>query len=45
MIPAMSQPTTRVLALLEMLQAREVTGGAELARVLESTAARCVATS
>jgi len=31
----MSQPTTRVLALLEMLQAREVTGGAELARVLE----------
>jgi predicted DNA-binding transcriptional regulator YafY len=33
--PAMSQPTTRVLALLEMLQAREVTGGAELARALE----------
>jgi predicted DNA-binding transcriptional regulator YafY len=31
----MSQPTTRVLALLEMLQAREVTGGAELARALE----------
>src|SRR5688572_28960704 len=31
----MSQPTTRVLALLEMLQAREVTGGAELARTLE----------
>ncbi len=31
----MSQPTTRVLALLEMLQAREVIGGAELARALE----------
>jgi predicted DNA-binding transcriptional regulator YafY len=31
----MSQPTTRVLTLLEMLQAREVTGGAELARALE----------
>jgi predicted DNA-binding transcriptional regulator YafY len=31
----MSQPTTRVLALLEMLQAREVTGGADLARALE----------
>ena len=31
----MSQPTTRVLALLEMLQAREVTGGAELAQALE----------
>ena len=31
----MSQPTTRVLQLLEMLQAREVTGGAELARALE----------
>src|ERR1044072_2413094 len=31
----MSQPTTRVLALLEMLQAREVTGGAQLARDLE----------
>ncbi len=31
----MSQPTTRVLALLEMLQEREVTGGAELARTLE----------
>src|SRR5262252_7837807 len=31
----MSQPTTRVLALLELLQAREVTGGAELARALE----------
>lgn len=31
----MSQPTTRVLALLEMLQAREVTGGAELAHALE----------
>jgi predicted DNA-binding transcriptional regulator YafY len=31
----MSQPTTRVLALLEMLQSREVTGGAELARALE----------
>src|SRR5262252_1579952 len=31
----MSQPTTRVLALLEMLQAREVTGGAELARALQ----------
>src|SRR3954464_12765017 len=32
---AMSQPTTRVLTLVEMLQAREVTGGAELARALE----------
>jgi predicted DNA-binding transcriptional regulator YafY len=31
----MSQPTTRVLALLELLQARDVTGGAELARALE----------
>jgi len=31
----MSQPTTRVLQLLEMLQAREVSGGAELARALE----------
>ncbi|HET9862153.1 MAG TPA: YafY family protein [Steroidobacteraceae bacterium] len=31
----MSQPTTRVLTLLEMLQSREVTGGAELARALE----------
>ena len=31
----MSQPTTRVLALLEMLQSRAVTGGAELARALE----------
>jgi len=31
----MSQPTTRVLALLEMLQAREISGGAELARALE----------
>ena len=31
----MSQPTTRVLALLEMLQARAITGGAELARALE----------
>src|ERR1044072_9081825 len=31
----MSQPTTRVLALLEMLQAREATGGAELAQAQE----------
>lgn len=31
----MSQPTTRVLALLELLQAREITGGADLARELE----------
>ena len=31
----MSQPTTRVLALLELLQGREVMGGAELARELE----------
>jgi predicted DNA-binding transcriptional regulator YafY len=30
----MSQPTTRVLALLEMLQSRAITGGAELAREL-----------
>ena len=31
----MPKPTTRVLALLELLQSRQVTGGAELARVLE----------
>ena len=31
----MPKPTTRVLSLLEMLQSREVTGGAELARTLE----------
>ena len=31
----MSQPTTRVLALLEMLQSRAVSGGAELAQALE----------
>ena len=31
----MSQPTTRVLALLELLQGRAVMGGAELARELE----------
>ena len=31
----MSQPTTRVLALLELLQSRAITGGAELARELE----------
>jgi len=31
----MAKPTTRVLALLELLQAREITGGAELARTLE----------
>jgi len=31
----MPKPTTRVLSLLEMLQSREVTGGAELARALE----------
>jgi len=31
----MPKPTTRVLSLLEMLQSREVTGGAELARELE----------
>jgi predicted DNA-binding transcriptional regulator YafY len=31
----MSQPTTRVLQLLEMLQDRAVSGGAELARALE----------
>lgn len=31
----MPKPTTRVLALLEMLQARESTGGAELAEALE----------
>src|SRR6185369_13731506 len=31
----MAKPTTRVLALLELLQARGVTGGAELARALE----------
>lgn len=31
----MSQPTTRLLTLLELLQAREITGGAELARALE----------
>lgn len=31
----MPKPTTRVLALLEMLQARESTGGAELAAALE----------
>ncbi len=31
----MSQPTTRVFALLELLQGREVMGGAELARTLE----------
>ena len=31
----MPRPTTRVLSLLEMLQSREVTGGAELARALE----------
>jgi predicted DNA-binding transcriptional regulator YafY len=31
----MPKPTTRVLSLLEMLQSREVTGGAQLARELE----------
>jgi predicted DNA-binding transcriptional regulator YafY len=31
----MAKPTTRVLALLELLQARGVTGGAELARALQ----------
>jgi predicted DNA-binding transcriptional regulator YafY len=31
----MPKPTTRVLTLLEMLQSREVTGGAELARTLD----------
>jgi predicted DNA-binding transcriptional regulator YafY len=31
----MPQPTTRVLALLELLQSRAITGGAELARELE----------
>ncbi len=31
----MAQPTTRVLALLELLQSRAVMGGAELARALE----------
>ena len=31
----MPKPTTRVLSLLELLQSREVTGGAELARELE----------
>ena len=31
----MPKPTTRVLSLLEMLQSREVTGGAELARAPE----------
>src|SRR5262245_30458328 len=30
----MPHPTTRVLTLLELLQAREITGGAELARAL-----------
>jgi predicted DNA-binding transcriptional regulator YafY len=31
----MPRPTTRVLALLELLQSRAITGGAELARALE----------
>ena len=31
----MAKPTTRVLGLLELLQTRGVTGGAELARALE----------